>query len=71
MDSSTVERWLKVAFYTMAVLSKPSFRGADTPSTRSAATKVTTADAGRADESSPDVCPRQAQFDQGEAVTGS
>ena len=63
MDSSTVERWLRVAFYGMAVLSKPSFCGANTTSTRSAVTKAATVDPGRrADESPPDVCPRQVQF---------
>jgi len=72
MDSSTVERWLKVAFYGMAVLSKPSFRGAYTTSTRSAATKPNTEEARRkADESPPDVCPRQVQFDQEKRSLGA
>jgi len=72
MDSSTVERWLKVAFYRMAVLSKASFRGANTTSTRSAATKANTVGAGcRAGESPPDVCPRQVQFDQEKPSLGA
>ena len=72
MDSSTVERWLRVAFYGMAVLSKPSFCGANTTSTRSAVTKAATVDPGRrADESPPDVCPRQVQFGEEKPSLGA
>jgi hypothetical protein len=72
MDSSTAERWLKVAFYGMAVLSQPSLGGANTTSTRSAVTKANTVDAGRrANESPPDVCPRQVQFDQEKPSLGA
>jgi hypothetical protein len=69
MDVSTVERWLKVAFYGMPALNRPSFQGPNT-STRSVTTRTTTATAARRAEESRGVCTREVQFGEEKPFAG-
>jgi hypothetical protein len=67
MDSSMIERWLKVTLYGMVLLNRPSVNNTG-PKTIRAPTSSSTTDSGpRAGKSPSSVCSRQARF--GEEVS--
>jgi len=62
MDSSMIERWLKVTLYGMALLNRPSVSNTGPRTIRAPTSSSTAASGPRAGKSLPRVCSRQAEL---------